>query len=775
MKNAILKVLSLAIVLSMLLAMGTVVAFATEPAEQISAGMYPYPYPLAGDAQYYWGWNQQPNKLNSVWYNETSETYPVTEPTDGYYEGWSSSNPVTTGTHHPYGIGMHSAIKYAPSVVYDINTLKITRFETTVFLVQYDMADEEGMIDIEPTEEERVPIVVYLDVRASGATTWGTEQEDGTVKYYKEVELTEKGEGVKITLNSVDLKGMKEIRMGIKTMHGIYEVDEETGTETLIDNTAMASVYFADLYIEQSGKVEIPDYPSSVPARPDADAEPEQATEDVYTVIKAPEADENNWLGKPYGPWKAGENDLYYLSNMTYKFSSNTPNTANPFGQPTTVNKPYSTADGTPFMFGAEGMEHEYTNGISMHPKNPKQPVFGRTDSWTVYDISAYTAEDSETPADTFYALVGLITRKDNWGSRLSSAGVYVYIYGDRTGDGDNYELLAASELVKGYRLGEFNVNIEGVKLLLIDVVLPEDATSHGYSGVGFGDACLFLAADPATVSRPDYSGDYVPDDCWNNIHVYGDNEWLPHSDTKHKQMCDCGTETIYEDHTWSIDQSVKPSSTCTSTTTKTYTCLSCGFQKTEIFTTSEHHYGNWEFYSDTQHEKTCDCGKETLYENHRWDEGVITSVASHESPAIKTYTCHDCNAQRTEVLGEKTPHTWSAVWIIESETQHKHRCACGAIEYFDHVYDDEKDRFCNDCGYQRAISDSSETETNNALKPEATTSPETQAETTSMSEIEKTLKEFLPGCESTLTVGAGLTLLLSIGSAGLIFKKRKD
>jgi hypothetical protein len=190
---------------------------------------------------------------------------------------------------------------------------------------------------------------------------------------------------------------------------------------------------------------------------------------------------------------------------MTYLEASNTPNQTYSSGQPTTVNYPYGEKAGATFLFGAEGMEYEYDKGIGMHPKNPTQAVIGRTDSWTVYDISAQTAAG----ADTFYALVGLTSGSNQWGSRLSSFGVYVYIYGDKTGDGQHYELLAQSELVKGYNLGEFNVNVEGVKLLLIDIILPETATSHSYSGVGFGEACLFTADENA--EKPDYSGDYIP------------------------------------------------------------------------------------------------------------------------------------------------------------------------------------------------------------------------------------------------------------------------
>ena len=516
MNKKLVKALSLALVAIMIFAMSATFAVAAEESDVIenSLGNYPYPYPTAGERPFYVGWNDRENTANSVWYNDSENSFYNTKAaTDGYTD--------SNGVHHPYGVGMHSAILNAPSTVYSIDEFKITSFKTTVYLVQYDMADEEGMIDVDPTtleEGQLIPIVVYLDLgkKEDGKMVWSTvevdeegnklknERGEEVVTYFREATLSGKGSSVVLSVNEADLEGYTHIKIGIKTKHGIYETvtEGETTTTERVGNSAMASIYFADLEITQSEVVVAP-VPPTIPERPTTDP----AQDDAYEVILPPEADEANWFGKPYGAWMAGSNTKYYLSDMTYLQSCNTPNQSNAFGQPTSVGYPYSTSAGTLFLFGAEGMEHDVEKGIGMHPKNPKQPLFDRADSWTIYDISEYTAAG----ADTFYALVGLTASSNEWGSRLSSAGVYVYIYGDKTGTGQNYELLAASELVKGYNIGEFNVNVEGVKLLLIDVILPETATNHAYSGVGFGNACLFAADENAV--KPDYTGDYVPEE----------------------------------------------------------------------------------------------------------------------------------------------------------------------------------------------------------------------------------------------------------------------
>jgi len=794
MKKNVMKVLSLAIVLSMLLAMGSIVAFA-EPATKKSLGEYPYPYPLEGNRLEYCGWNEVPNRPNSVWYNNATSTaakpnfYPLTEATDGYYEGWSTSNRVTTGKHHPYGVGMHSALLYAPSTVYNIDSFKITSFETTVFLVQYDMSGDGGIMDATPASYEIKPIVVYLDVSADGKT-WGTYDEStGNTEYLVEETLDFKGDSVTLSLDAADLQGMSYIRMGIKTKHGYQDYNPDTGYFETMADSALASVYFADLYITQSEEVPAIQ-PPSIPERPTTSAAQSNAYESIDT-----------WYSSPNGAWKAGSNPRYLLSNLDYLSSSNTPNNDYSSGQPTTVNHPYS-APGTTFLIGDEYYGYEYTNGIGMHPKNPTQKVFNRQDSWTVYDISAFTADGSETPADTFYALVGLTSRSNAWGSKYECQGVYAYIYGDKVGDGEHYELLAASELIYGDDAGEFNVNIAGVKLLLIDVILTESAQTHSYSAIGFVNASLFTAdpnaqkpsqsethqhsySDWEAVSEYEHAKYcacgrdtiyeyhtwdegtiviqpstgisaivYMCTKCEATIaepynphqHSYG--SWQQYSSTQHIKVCSCGENPIYEGHTW--DNGVVVSeATCTRAEQRQYTCTGCGYQKTSSVGSTKHIQGNdWQQHNDKQHKKTCSCGTNTTYTNHTFDNGVITTAPTCTKDGVKTYTCTGCGYQQIDTL-PKTGHTWME-WIVDSDKQHRHRCACGETEIFDHIYDNDQDLFCNDCGYQRTP---------------ATSEPVKD---------EKDIKSLL-GCDSTVTLGAGLTLLFSIGSAGMLFRKKKD
>ena len=108
----------------------------------------------------------------------------------------------------------------------------------------------------------------------------------------------------------------------------------------------------------------------------------------------------------------------------------------------------------------------------------------------------------------------------------------------------------------------------------------------------------------------------------------------------------------------------------------------------------------------------------------------------------------------------QKTTHSWME-WIVESDTQHKHRCACGQIEKLDHLYDDDNDRFCNDCGYQRVIS-------------EPTTEPDTftTEPNDSTTESNEGDEEPAKGCFSV--TGGALSMALVSLSAGLFVMKKK-
>ena len=66
---------------------------------------------------------------------------------------------------------------------------------------------------------------------------------------------------------------------------------------------------------------------------------------------------------------------------------------------------------------------------------------------------------------------------------------------------------------------------------------------------------------------------------------------------------------------------------------------------------TCDHTYGEWEKYSETQHQRVCSkCGN-VEYENHIWDDGIVTTDPTSTSQGVKTYTCETCGETKTEVV----------------------------------------------------------------------------------------------------------------------------
>ena len=117
----------------------------------------------------------------------------------------------------------------------------------------------------------------------------------------------------------------------------------------------------------------------------------------------------------------------------------------------------------------------------------------------------------------------------------------------------------------------------------------------------------------------------------------------------------------------------------------KTYTCTDCGATCTEaIAKLTEHMFGAWIKDTDSRHKRACVCG-ETEYADHAWDTGVVTTEATHLAEGVKTYTCTDCGATRTEAIAKLTEHTYGD-WII-LDNSHSKECACGESFFQAHSF----------------------------------------------------------------------------------------
>ncbi|MBQ9112940.1 MAG: NPCBM/NEW2 domain-containing protein [Clostridia bacterium] len=271
------------------------------------------------------------------------------------------------------------------------------------------------------------------------------------------------------------------------------------------------------------------------------------AQPDAFELIPMPEMDKDNWEGKLYGAWNRSTDTQYWLSDIAVKGnieytdadgkvqvwqsgvleSSNTitGNTNSPmdytnnskgeykiFGQLTTMDYPYGYPSDK-ITIGTKNLVFE--KGLGVHPKNPaaaQVEQYGR-ESWTIIDISEYTKEGSDKYSDTFYSAVGITNVQ---GKKGASPGVIMSVWGDKTGDGQHYELLAESELIYMDLIGEFNVDITGVKLLKLIIESPDEATTHASSATAWAGACLYKADN--TKTKPSYTDDYVepvvdPDD----------------------------------------------------------------------------------------------------------------------------------------------------------------------------------------------------------------------------------------------------------------------
>ena len=171
------------------------------------------------------------------------------------------------------------------------------------------------------------------------------------------------------------------------------------------------------------------------------------------------------------------------------------------------------------------------------------------------------------------------------------------------------------------------------------------------------------------------------------HTHSYG--AWTKVDETNHKRVCECGEEET-EAHTWD-EGVVTTEPTTTSEGVKTYTCTVCGATKTEpiekLPSVHTHTFGDWTSVDENNHKRVCACGEEDI-EAHTWNDGVVTTPATHMAEGVKTYTCTVCGAIKTEPIAKLTGHTFGE-WTKVDDTNHKRTCECGEEETEAHTWDE--------------------------------------------------------------------------------------
>ena len=155
----------------------------------------------------------------------------------------------------------------------------------------------------------------------------------------------------------------------------------------------------------------------------------------------------------------------------------------------------------------------------------------------------------------------------------------------------------------------------------------------------------------------------------------------------------------------------------------KTYTCETCGYQKTKSIPKLGHTPSAEWSYDSENHWKICTdegCNEKLELAAHTFDDGVITVKPTDTADGVRTYTCTVCGYEKTESV-PKLGHTPSAEWSYDSENHWKECTAedCNEkLELAAHTFDngvitaeptDTTDGVrtytCTVCGYEKTES----------------------------------------------------------------------
>lgn len=182
--------------------------------------------------------------------------------------------------------------------------------------------------------------------------------------------------------------------------------------------------------------------------------------------------------------------------------------------------------------------------------------------------------------------------------------------------------------------------------------------------------------------------------------HSYG--SWANADASNHQKVCSKCGDIQTASHTWNSGTITKQPS-CKETGTKTFACTACNATKTEtINKTTNHSYGAWTKVNDATHKSTCSVCSDVKTASHNWNSGTITKQPTCKDTGIKTYTCTDCGATKTEDISKTNEHSYSG-WVKVNDSTHKHTCSvCGKEETASHSWNNgtvTKQPTCKDSG----------------------------------------------------------------------------
>ncbi len=115
----------------------------------------------------------------------------------------------------------------------------------------------------------------------------------------------------------------------------------------------------------------------------------------------------------------------------------------------------------------------------------------------------------------------------------------------------------------------------------------------------------------------------------------------------------------------------------------KTFTCNTCGYQKTEVVEklTHTHTFATEWSKNETEHWRAATCAHTSEKADvamHSWDEGQVTKEPTETEEGEKTYTCLVCGQTKTESVGTLAhTHTFDTSAWAKDEINHWHPATC--------------------------------------------------------------------------------------------------
>lgn len=381
---------------------------------------------------------------------------------DGPYKTSGKGFNVGNGVKLSKGFGTHPKAKQAPAdIIIDISAYTDPNG-------QYKVDTFYSVVGLTNTASQGVYFQVYVD------------KGDGN---YQLVANSEAITGKTLGEFNVDIKGVKNLKLTV-----ITSTDNHNGS---------ASAWMSPSLFKADASAKKPSAPvvGTEPSGPDMSGTTELPKEFTPSANYSSVTEANNPDLIPYGPWMAGNNPIQLLPNIIPKDSIVVPDSGYRYYKFSTTNNSNGAAINGPYKKSDEnyniGNGLKYNRGFGTHPKAKQVPVD------IIIDIAKYTDANGTFKCDTFYSVVAL--------TDVNSPGVYFLVYGDY-GDG-NYKLLGTSEAITEKKIGEFNVDIKGVKNLKLTVV--SSTADNSKSACAWVYPCLFAAdaaaAKPATPKVPEF------------------------------------------------------------------------------------------------------------------------------------------------------------------------------------------------------------------------------------------------------------------------------